>query len=438
MRLAPESTRRRDERGFVLVGVVMFVLALTILGLTLFDLSGYEARFFDRALDEAQAYQSAMGGLERAKHVLTARTNSRLEDVQSLLPMEGVDSAFAGQFQSPPGDTVWSGPVDWDGEPIRIRVVARQNQVTRTVEGLFAPEPNPSLYKRLLSSAGAIFVDSTEAGGTYRRWTVALEGAVRQVGGDFTWLGYLAPPLPTDVGNDDIPLPSVPEFIATRIGTAHSLVPYYDPGSHTYTLENPDPGNVKYFYWPDSGGGPGGVPPYGYTRYHQGPATIVVRGRVVLLAERGIMFDGRVRVVDDYPGEEGLVIVAGAGREQIEPRLGGMPIGIHVYNGIDSNDDDATPIILVSDGSVNLDQVGAVSIGNQVDYLSVFAGGIYLRGPIEGEGYTTRYLHATGAYPDRPGRLIDWLVARSALPNGTGATNAPLALVPGTWRDLTP
>ena len=37
--------------------VVMFVLALTILGLSLFSLSSYEAQFFTRSVQTAQATQ---------------------------------------------------------------------------------------------------------------------------------------------------------------------------------------------------------------------------------------------------------------------------------------------------------------------------------------------------------------------------------------------
>ena len=38
-----------EASGFVLVGVVMIALALTILGLSLFSLSGYESQFLDRS-----------------------------------------------------------------------------------------------------------------------------------------------------------------------------------------------------------------------------------------------------------------------------------------------------------------------------------------------------------------------------------------------------
>ena len=60
------------DRGFVLVGVAMFVLVLTILGLSLFTLSGFEAQFFARANERAEAFNTAASGIERARFALLA------------------------------------------------------------------------------------------------------------------------------------------------------------------------------------------------------------------------------------------------------------------------------------------------------------------------------------------------------------------------------
>ena len=40
-----DRSPRHGESGFVLIGVVIFVLALTIIGISLFSLSSYEAQF---------------------------------------------------------------------------------------------------------------------------------------------------------------------------------------------------------------------------------------------------------------------------------------------------------------------------------------------------------------------------------------------------------
>ncbi len=54
----------RPERGFVLVAVVMFVLALTILGFSLYGLSSYEGQFLSRSLATQQSLYRAEGGQE--------------------------------------------------------------------------------------------------------------------------------------------------------------------------------------------------------------------------------------------------------------------------------------------------------------------------------------------------------------------------------------
>src|SRR6185436_10383002 len=136
-------------RGFVLVGVVMLILALTILGLSLFALSSYEAQFFNRSLYEHEALQAAVGGLERAKYVLAVPPITNLENVQTNLPLEYVTNALAVQEQH--GDSLSSGPVDWSASanPVRISVTAVYKGVSRTVEGTFLPRKSPNWYKRL-------------------------------------------------------------------------------------------------------------------------------------------------------------------------------------------------------------------------------------------------------------------------------------------------
>ena len=51
-----------EARGFMLVGVVMFMLALTILGMSLFALSSYEAQFYTASASREQSMQNAESG----------------------------------------------------------------------------------------------------------------------------------------------------------------------------------------------------------------------------------------------------------------------------------------------------------------------------------------------------------------------------------------
>lgn len=54
----------------------MMVVALTILGLSLFSLFSHEAQFFDRSLTGAQTLQFAMGGLDRSRFALSAASQN--------------------------------------------------------------------------------------------------------------------------------------------------------------------------------------------------------------------------------------------------------------------------------------------------------------------------------------------------------------------------
>ncbi len=76
------------QRGFALVGVVMFILVLTILGLSLFSLTGYESQFMQRSLDRAEAFHAAAGGLDRARFALTRL--EQLAAVKQGLPLDAI------------------------------------------------------------------------------------------------------------------------------------------------------------------------------------------------------------------------------------------------------------------------------------------------------------------------------------------------------------
>src|SRR5205823_14579082 len=93
--------------GFVLVGVVMLVLALTILGLSLFALSSYEAQFFNQSLFEQQAYQSALGGQQRALYALTVQ-GEQLENAHTALS-ENIQWAYATQWRAHGTDSTSTG-----------------------------------------------------------------------------------------------------------------------------------------------------------------------------------------------------------------------------------------------------------------------------------------------------------------------------------------
>ncbi len=124
--------RASEEGGFLLVGVAMFVLALTILGVSLFSLSGFEAQFLGQSMRRSQAFYDALGGIDRSLRVLS-ETNDMNAVAANLPP--GIIYARAWQ-----GDD--STAVNWqDTTAIRVRVVAERGVAPeierRMLEGIY-------------------------------------------------------------------------------------------------------------------------------------------------------------------------------------------------------------------------------------------------------------------------------------------------------------
>src|SRR6476646_7178158 len=144
--LAPSRDPSRSS-GFVLVGVVIFVLALTILGLSLFSLSTYEADFFGRSSDQAQAFYSALGGIEWAKFMLLQKGNLASVGIPSKVvpgtvpPMPDIVYVRVSRYprQVPPANSDTTGGVPW-GQPVDIRVLAVHNGERSMIEQRFIPQ----------------------------------------------------------------------------------------------------------------------------------------------------------------------------------------------------------------------------------------------------------------------------------------------------------
>ena len=94
----PLPQPRRDERGFILVGVVTFMLALTILGLSLFALSSYEAQFFFASASREQSLQRAESGMELVKALISS--TALLQDAHKAEGQYGITHAMAYQWRS--------------------------------------------------------------------------------------------------------------------------------------------------------------------------------------------------------------------------------------------------------------------------------------------------------------------------------------------------
>lgn len=409
-----------DARGFVLVGVVMLVLALTILGLSLFSLSSYESQFLRASLDRRQAFDCAQGGLERAKYVLAV--SGLLERVGELPPVENVIEADAMQVQH--GDSLHAGSIDWNGDDVLIRITAGYRGARRTVEARFQPQGARSYYKRLITVVNSITVNIDESGAlpepvNARDSTVDLTGGFWQpvqTAADTSWTDNVYSYLPKGILDRGVPVPDVTSFIAA-----------HQSGALPATLSGPSPrtlqltgstGDIGYFYSIDAGPN--------YSLQDPGSVRIEVDGPVVWLLDRGVRIE--LPVIVERAGATPnpcLVIVAGRNGRDTED----LDAGIWFWGGLTSHD---VPVILVSDGGVRNEQVNTPLILTSVPALSMYGRSVYLTGP---DNSAPGSPHMTLAYGGSAmSALIDFLAQHDALPNTSAAMGA-LALRPGTWRE---
>src|SRR4249920_3080371 len=208
----PRRPIRSEASGFVLVGVVMFVLALVILGLSLFSLSSYEGQFVERTKESDAAFYAASSGIEHAKFAL-ARSESLGLVSASLFPTPDVVYARAQRLDN--GDTVGSIKDMPEGTPIEIRVMARVRNERRMIQARFIPVQTDNVYKRLISAQDGIqigaFFDGNPAMPTCGR--IYLDGKIRVTDPDASWMAC-ATLNPGAVTNDDVPLPDLASFWA--------------------------------------------------------------------------------------------------------------------------------------------------------------------------------------------------------------------------------
>jgi hypothetical protein len=424
-------TRRAtvSNSGFVLVGVVVLVLALSILVLSLYGLSSYEAQFLQRSLDEEQAFQSAVGGIERAKFALT-RT-SQLQSVKDALPIENVTAAVAIQDHGSVSDSV--GPVNWQGTDVTIRVTAKVNGAQRTVEGRFSLVVTLSYYSSLITVSDGIEVVTVAPPGYLpndRDHTVLLDGPIWESSGRDTsgWLDHLRSPVPVGIRTwpavpDSVPLPDVDPFLTPgRINAALSAVNSEPPDENPiYTLDASGtiPGVPAYFRAEDEGGGS----PYSLdteSPVRHSSCTIQVRGLAVWLLPRGARFYQGTVITGVDPSTDCLVIIAG---------LNTGPASIYFRGYLHAD----IPVILVSSGKVSLWHLNDYDASTFTNDLAIFARSTEFMGPDPTRGVLQLHRDPNGTGPLNT-LFLDALAAKGALPNATSASGRRLDLVPGTWR----
>ena len=421
----------QDERGFILVGVVTFMLALTILGMSLFALSSYEAQFFTASTAREQSLQNSESGMELVKVLLAAPGSdlSRLEYAHRAEGQMGVTSALAYQQRSAdPNDTTSTGPVDWNNTMV-IVVAAKSGGVERTLQARYTPGPAEDPYKRLLVAGSGVSVSTSNAS------VLTLSGKVWQPvasDADTSWSDNVTWTAGRPVETETPPTPMGDAFVDDHV--AHGL---QDPSAGT-DLHDHD----NYEIWfrgssaPTFFHSPGSPTDHDasqdhefdwYSFYVNDNLSIHVQGVAVWVVDQGVCFDDQVTVnaIDSNPST--LVIVAKANLR--DP--GNVNRGIFFKGGLQVND--GVRVFLVSQGDISLVHIHDDSKTHVAPAVSIVAGGrIEIGGPESGDEFDLGH--------DAPSMdpLANDLFAQGALPQLMGGTGANFVVTRGTWLETTP
>lgn len=412
------------ERGFVLIGVIIMVLALTILGLSLFSLSSYEAQFVGQRLSAGQALYDAESGMEMVKAVLTTSSSPRLDMADQVVGHYGVVNAVALQNTGNPFSPIDSaGPVRWDST-VTIRVLTRQGTMSRVVEAKFRPSTTQNFFKRLFTTYASVEVKTLAVVGPPDRCgTTRFRGSVWQgVGSDTSWAGsgcttWLGP---RPVVLDTIPLPDVGTFLTAHLPAADTVTIVPDGGEDDVFLDGSTSG--RFFKGPITGAGTH----FTYENTANRGLEIRVRRRCVWLLERGMRVDGKLQVRNSGFGDATLVLVA--------PPNGSYPFdptaGLYFFGGLEVESD--VTLILVSSGKVWIEANNGYPDDSEARNLSVYAASISVLGPQPGRWMDLRY---DSDMSDE----IDELLERGLLPAPqAGGSTGTFTLVPGSWHEPTP
>ena len=413
----------------MLVGVVMFMLALTILGLSLFSLSSYEAQFFTTSASREQSLQNAESGMELVKALLQLQPQ-RLENAQLAVGQFGIRSALAYQWRSPLStDTTSRGNVNWDSTMVVV-VTANSGGVERTIQARYRPVPGESPYKQLVTAGLSIQYNM-------ENWpppqSFELRGPVWQFvdsSTDTVWTRLVNWAVGRPLRTTPPATPLGDAFVNAKYASATS--PTYwsgDHGPYSMTLRNTG-STPKYFRPPPSPHDAHHDPEYDdYSFYVNGNLTLSVRGTVVWVIPRGACFRNRVTVVqEDTNVPSTLVIVAKANGRS----TGYENRGLWFMGGLRASSS-TMRVFLVSEGDIGLTHTNEVTWGPDVNQLCIVAGGdVELGGPAS--GYRQRIMRDAGTMDP----VADQLVASGALPALTASSTMTFVPVPSTWSETTP
>jgi hypothetical protein len=394
----------------------MFVLALTILGLSLFSLSSFEAQFLSRSNRNTQALYDAMSGIEWARTVLARER--RLEAVAPGEPAASTRPARVVSVEAwQNGNT--SGSIDFTGNtPVRIRALGDDGRYERRmVESTFDPQLPNSLYRNLIDSYTYLKVNLVDVDGDDRiTW---LDGRIRANDSSFngTWLGLSGPPIDAGVG---VPSPDVASFFANHL-YAPFTIPINGPAG-IYTV--PGVLGQPTFFRPLTPHSPQ-ISVYEAAAFSPAPK-IFVTGTCVWLLPNGMRFDRPVDVIGTSDAR--LVIVAQQMGNASLGKSDGNWTGVWFFAGINSI---SVPVVLVSDAQISITHSDQTTTSSETNNLSIFGSMVFLQGP---KSPKTMKLH----HPPQMDAVIDELAAMGALPNVSGGAQSTFKPIPGSWRELDP
>ena len=426
-----------DERGFILVGVVTFMLALTILGLSLFALSSYEAQFFVVSAAREQSLQNSESGMELVKALISA-PGSDLGDAHRAEGQMGVTSAMAYQWRSNAiNDTTSAGPVDWDSTVV-IVVAAKSGNVERTLQARYIPGPAENPYQRLLAAGQGVTAttsDPTVLELTGHVWQPVSSNADTAWTQDVTWatgspVQRGAPPMPmADAFIDaNLPASSAPgaslgdhtSYEIDFVNASASPMFFHSPVSPTDNEADDDDEYSQYSFYVNST----------LDIKVQGVAVWVV-GTQGAGIPQGVCFKDRVRVKPFVSGVPSTLVIVAKANQQ-DPN--GRNVGIRFMGGLKVSD--GVQVYLVTQGDVSL--VHGNNLNDSQQSNRALAASIVAGGRIRIGGPDSYYKFQFGYDPDSMDALADQLIAQGALPDVPGGTGASFVVMPRTWLETTP
>lgn len=422
--------RASCQNGFVLLGTVIIVLALTTLGLSLFSLASYNAQLAIRSQHEQAAFYAAVGGLERAKFALVK--SDSLSGVKRNLPIRGVTYARAMQ------GTDSTGAVRWDADSIvTLRVLGVDGPARRLLEARFQPILGAGMYKHLYTAYGKVKVRNSGGSDSTKRWTnTVLNGNAWQNDPDTSW-SVKTTGTHSIYRIGGVPQPNLGAFFDAH--WANALGPVSPGNSHNYELpSDANCSNCWQFYKTPYGNySPYGGSLNGYALDDtalKGPGVsypnVRVSGKSVWMFDQGVRFKEILLVQATTAQDTPVVVIAAKkGHDPANP-----DVGIWFRGAIDAAQGQYCAVVLVSDGKVIIEHSTGSVDHSYMPYLSVFASDIEVMGPNGNKTMQHNHYLTAGEDTDTQG-AIDHMATLGLLPMGT-FKGSGFIFVPGSWREI--